>query len=389
MSGSTPKEEQQKAQAVAEEVNFQAIAEYTYDWESWFGTDGVPRWINPAVERITGYQVHECLKMHEYPLPMVHEEDKELVAGHMRSAMDEELDFDIEFRLECKNGAVRWASLSYQPVYDDSESLIGARWSVRDINAQKKNEQKVKLAMTQAELANRAKTELVTNMSHELRTPLNAIIGFSESIRQETFGPLNNDKYLEYINCIHASGEHLLELINDILDVAAIEAGKLELNLEEVNISFLIEACLRLMRPRAETAGILISNEIDPGMPAINVDERRIKQVFLNILSNAVKFTENGGEVHIGAWLDEADDMVINVADTGIGMDEEGITKSLMYFGQADSQLARKYEGTGLGLPLSKNLVEMHGGQLELKSQKGKGTSVTVRIPASRVQPAK
>ncbi|MBL6932567.1 MAG: PAS domain-containing protein [Rhodospirillales bacterium] len=385
MGRSQPEAVPKKGKFSTENVNFQAIAEYTYDWESWFGTDGILRWVNSAVERITGYQVHECMSMHEYPLPMVHQDDKGLVAKHIENAMAEELDFDIEFRLKCKNGIIRWASLSYQPVYDEVETLIGTRWSVRDINVQKQNEQKVKMAMTQAELANRAKTELVTNMSHELRTPLNAIIGFSEAVKEETFGAINNEKYLEYINCIHASGEHLLELINDILDVAAIEAGKLELNIEEVNIGYLMEACLRLVRPRADEAGVQIHNEIGLGMPLLKVDERRVKQIFLNILSNAVKFTDRGGEVNIGVWLDEKNDMVINVADTGIGMDEEGLAKSMIFFGQADSHLARKYEGTGLGLPLSKNLVDIHGGQLKIKSQKGLGTSVKICFPASRV----
>lgn len=384
MSAPKPRLATNTPETVPQEVDFQAIAEYTVDWETWFGRDGKPRWINPAVERITGYQVQECLKMPDYPIPIVHENDQELVRGHLENALNEKLDLDIEFRLKCKSDAICWASLSYQPVYDRDETLIGTRWSVRDINSKKKDENRVKMAKTEAELANRAKTELVTNMSHELRTPLNAIIGFSQAMKQETFGDLN-EKYLDYISCIQASGEHLLELINDILDVAAIEAGKMELHYSEVNIGMLMEASLRLIRPRAEEAGVQISNEIGMDMPLFMVDERRIKQVFLNILSNAVKFTEANGEVHISAWYQEDTGLEINIADTGIGMDEEGMEKAMSIFGQADSQLARKYEGTGLGLPLSRNLVEMHKGALELKSQKGVGTFVTVRLPTSKV----
>ena len=222
-------------------------------------------------------------------------------------------------------------------------------------------------------------------MSHELRTPLNAIIGFSGTIKEETFGTLDNEKYREYINDIHQSGEHLLELIDDILDVSAIEADAIKLQDETVSLSAIVDTSVRLIRPRAEDGHVTISQSIDSEIPMIIVDQRRMKQILLNLLSNAVKFTPEGGKVSLSARLNEQGSLSIAIADTGIGMDEDHLKIALSTFGQVDSGLDRKHEGTGLGLPLTKGLVNLHGGKLDVESEVGNGTQVTVTLPKERI----
>ncbi len=239
-------------------------------------------------------------------------------------------------------------------------------------------------ARNQAETANRAKSEFLANMSHELRTPLNAIIGFSEMVRNEVFGPLGSSKYHEYVRDIHISGEHLLTLINDILDLSKIEAGKAELHEEAVDVSKAAESCLLLVKERAETTQVILKPDIADGLPPLHADERKLKQILINLLSNAIKFTPVGGEVSLKIWICPDTGYVFQIADTGIGIAREDIPKALMPFRQIDSDLNRKFEGTGLGLSLTKMLAEAHGGSLELQSEAGIGTTVTVRFPAER-----
>lgn len=236
-----------------------------------------------------------------------------------------------------------------------------------------------------AEQASRAKSEFLSNMSHELRTPLNAIIGFSEIIREQTFGPVGSSKYREYASDIFVSGQHLLELINEILDFAKIEAGKEELRIEVVRLHEAVDSVLHMVHERAERAGLVVTADVPSDLPPLQADNRKIRQVLLNLLSNAIKFTERGGRISITAWCSANAGFVVQVADTGIGIALEDIPKALGVFGQIDSAFNRRHEGTGLGLPLSKALVEMHGGSLDLQSQPGVGTTVTIRLPAERI----
>ncbi len=241
------------------------------------------------------------------------------------------------------------------------------------------------IARDEANLANRAKSEFLTNMSHELRTPLNAIIGFSDMIRTETFGPIGVTKYAQYIDDIKGSGEHLLKLINDILDLSKIEAGKIDLHEESVTVHESIKSCLALVRERARDANVTIESDVASNQPPLYVDARMFKQIMINLLSNAVKFTPAGGQIKIRAWCRTDEGFVVQVADTGIGISRENICRAMIPFQQIDGKLDRKYEGTGLGLPLTKSLVELHGGILDIKSELGAGTTVTVHFPPERV----
>jgi signal transduction histidine kinase len=237
-------------------------------------------------------------------------------------------------------------------------------------------------AKEMAEKSNRLKSEFLANMSHELRTPLNAILGFSEMISGEVLGP-GLPRYRDYAGDIHGAGKHLLSLINDILDLSKAEAGKLELHVEPIDLAALIQESARLIQGRATEQKLRISLDI-AALPPLLADRLRVKQILLNLLSNAVKFTPEGGVVSVEAAHDMAGDVAVCVRDTGIGIAPEMIPLAFEPFRQIDSALSRKYEGTGLGLPLVKQLIELHEGKVRLESILGKGTSVFITFPAMR-----
>ena len=254
-----------------------------------------------------------------------------------------------------------------------------------EISHRKRVEGELRSAKDQAEVANRTKSEFLTMVSHELRTPLNAVIGFSEMMVYEIFGPHGDTKYKEYGADIRKSGLHLLSLINNILDLSKVEANKFELNEEIVDIAEIIEEALVLLRDKAEHEGIAIETRIADSFPLINGDARSLKQIFINLLSNAVKFTGSGGHIAVDVKIDYKGRPVASVTDDGIGIAKDDQARIFQPFCQADSSLAREYEGTGLGLPLTKSLVELHGGELKLASTVGEGTTVKVVLPKERV----
>jgi signal transduction histidine kinase len=233
----------------------------------------------------------------------------------------------------------------------------------------------------QVELANHHKSEFLANMSHELRTPLNAIIGFSEVLLERMFGEMN-EKQEDYLKDIHSSGQHLLSLINDILDLAKVEAGRMELNLSTFNLPAAIDNSLTLIRERAMRHGIGLSADVDPQLGELTADERKLKQILLNLLSNAVKFTPKGGRILVGARL-TGSTVEITVSDTGIGIAAEDQAAVFEEFRQVGTDYTRKAEGTGLGLALTKKLVELQGGKMRLESQLGKGSTFFFTLPLS------
>lgn len=240
-----------------------------------------------------------------------------------------------------------------------------------------------KAAMVQVmAMSNRLKSEFMAHMSHELRTPLNAVIGFSEIIEKQMFGPVGHAAYVDYAGDIHRAGQHLLKLVNEVLDMSKIEAGKLELQEDTVDVSDLVEACVRLVQRQADKARVAILVAAEPAI-AMRADEMRLRQVVINLVSNAVKFTPEGGRVTVTAGTEDGG-CTIRVADTGIGMSPEDIEKAVQPFAQVESHLTRRYEGTGLGLPIARKLVELHGGELRIESAPGRGTTVTVILPPSR-----
>jgi signal transduction histidine kinase len=256
--------------------------------------------------------------------------------------------------------------------------------SIRDITAYRRAEHQAMAARDQAEVANRAKSEFLANMSHELRTPLNAILGFSEVMMSEMFGPLGHGHYRQYAGDIHESGQHLLSLINDILDLSKIEAGRLSLMEEEVDPVEIAKAVLRLVAGRAENAGLQVEFSADGDIARYRLDPRAMKQVLLNLISNAIKFTPAGGQIAVRLSVTTAYELAYQISDTGIGIAAGDIQRVMAPFGQVDSHLSRKHPGTGLGLPISHALTMMHGGALRLDSQPGVGTIVTVILPPLR-----
>jgi signal transduction histidine kinase len=233
----------------------------------------------------------------------------------------------------------------------------------------------------QLETANRHKSEFLANMSHELRTPLNAVIGFSEVLQEKMFGELN-EKQLDYVNDIHTSGRHLLSLINDILDLSKIEAGRMELESSAFHLPAMLETALTLVRERASRSGIALALDVDPGIGEVQGDERKLKQVTVNLLSNAVKFTPQGGSVRLAA-KPNGTAIEVSVADTGVGIAPEDQALVFEEFRQVGGDKARKAEGTGLGLALAKKFVELHGGTLRLESAVGRGSTFTFTLPLS------
>ncbi len=243
----------------------------------------------------------------------------------------------------------------------------------------------IQRAQMEAEQSSKSKAQFLAAVSHELRTPLNAIIGFSQIIAEGTFGPNDFERYRGYAADIQNSGEHLLEIINDILDISKIESGKLVLHEEFLDIEPLVDVTLRLVRQRALENQVALAVQVGGPPFRLRGDKRLLRQLLLNLVANAVKFTPPTGKVTVSAHRTPDGGLSVVVEDTGIGIASEDIPKAMMPFGQVDSRLGRKYEGTGLGLPLAKAMAEAHGGTLKLESQLGVGTTVTVRLPAERL----
>jgi PAS domain S-box-containing protein len=255
----------------------------------------------------------------------------------------------------------------------------------RDATLKRQVDNDLRHAKEEAEKANRAKSEFLANMSHELRTPLNAIIGFSEMLKSQIFGPVGGERYRGYVDDILRSGRHLLKIINDILDMSKVEAGKMALHEETVDLASVILACIRLLTTRANDQQIELIFDGETDLPPVWGDALRIKQALLNVMTNAVKFSCRSGRVTVSGSVNSTGELQVIVQDTGIGMTEEGLRLALEPFTQVDNALTRRFEGTGLGLPLTNELIKLHDGRVEIDSRIGAGTTVRLILPAHRV----
>jgi PAS domain S-box-containing protein len=291
---------------------------------------------------------------------------------------------DFAYKRKIGDDPERMISVGGNPFFDEAGRFLGYRGTARDITEKVLAEQAVHEAKAAAEAANLAKSQFLANMSHELRTPLNAILGFSEVLEDGIAGPLQS-RQAEYIGLIRQSGEHLLQLINEILDLARIDAGKLDLHEEVLEPSRLIESAIAVVKDRAAAGLLKLAVDIEEDMPPLTADRTRLTEILLNLLSNAIKFTELGGAINVLVRHTEEGGVAFIIRDNGCGMTEAEIEMALERFGQVDGGLARRQEGSGLGLPLARGLAELHGGSLVLQSEKGRGTIATVVLPPSRV----
>jgi PAS domain S-box-containing protein len=338
------------------------------------------------IYRVFGLQPQEFGATYPAFLDRVHPDDRAMVEEAVRRALVYDEPYSIDHRIVRPDGTVRVVHEQAEITRDSQGTPVRMIGTVQDITERKQFEAALQAAKEQAEAANRAKSQFLAHMSHELRTPLNAIIGFSEVIASERFGPVAAHRYAEYGRDIYDSGRLLLGIIDNILDLSRIEAGRIALDETEVDLAHAIATCLRLVRERAELAGIRLEADVPEDL-RVRADERICKQVVLNLLSNAVKFTPAGGVVRIAAGRDPEGAIRVAVTDTGVGMTVEDVERAREPFVQLDASLTRRHGGVGLGLALTDSFVRLHGGELNIASAPGRGTAVTVRFPPERAMP--
>jgi PAS domain S-box-containing protein len=342
-------------------------------------------YIAPRLRNVLGYREGELggdidawrLRVH----PADRTELQEALDAHLLGRTEE---IDIEHRMSHRKGGTRWFRFRARASRGASGEAVRVAGTCTDVTAQKRIELELRAATEAAQLANRAKTDFLAHLSHELRTPLNAIIGFSEAIKDGYLGPVTVEKSREYASDVHTASIHLLDLINDVLDLSKVEAGEVRLNDETIILGEAIHSAIRLVEGRAATGRLQLNVEIPDQIARLRADPRLVRQVLLNLLTNAVKFTDAGGTITTRARQRDDGGITMEVADTGVGIADEDIEGALTPFTQVGEGVADREEGTGLGLPLAKSLVELHGGTLELHSAMGTGTVVMINFPASR-----
>ncbi|MEN6542426.1 PAS domain S-box protein [Parvibaculum sp.] len=317
---------------------------------------------------------------------LVHPDDRLLVTARFRKAFEAGECCGFGHRILLNDGTLRHVHLEMEIERDELGIVIGTTGTVQDVTSLRQIEVELKNAKEEAEAANRAKSEFLANVSHELRTPLNAILGFSEIMSSDILGALDVDRYREYARDIHRSGEHLLEVVNDVLDLARIEAGRTILHEAPFDPEEMARDCAHMMEERAAAAGLRVEIEAMQALPQLYGDERLCKQVLINLLSNAIKFTPTGGFVRVGLTVLPSKEFSLSVADSGIGIAADDLPKLMKPFVQIESHLSRRFQGTGLGLSLCNEFMRLHGGTLSIESKLGRGTVVTARFPGIRVR---
>ena len=311
---------------------------------------------------------------------LLHKRDLGRMMQAFQRAIIEQNDYDLDFRVVRTDGSIRYVRCEGRCELDHDGDAIALYGVMQDVTAQTEHEMALRDAKESAEQAYAAKSRFLANMSHELRTPLNAIIGFSDMIERQMLGPLGSEKYVDYATSIKDSGEHLLDLITDILDMSKIEAGKYDLDLEKIQLGKVITTAVRMIESRAVDGVLTLDNKIDTDEPVIVADRRAVMQILLNILSNAVKFTEPGGTISVSC--DSFENHVnIKISDTGIGIPANKVNAVMRPFEQVLTAFTRNHEGSGLGLAITKELAELHGGMLNIESTVGQGTIVSLRLP--------
>ncbi len=366
------------------EQRFRDFADTASDW--YWETDQEHRFAKHSVytaERsVTAFR---WLGKRRWDVALDYETEREKWRVHIEALERREPFRDLVYKIARANGAIVYLSVSGKPVYGADGRFKGYRGSGRDVTAAVLAAEHLSRAKRDAEAANAAKSQFLANMSHEFRTPLNAILGFSEVIANEMLGTAGVARYHEYAEDINKSGQHLLKLVEDILDMSKIEAGKFQLREEVIDVTPTIHSCLPLVRRRAEEARVAVVTHLPDDLPAIRADETRLQQILLNLLTNAVKFTPANGRVTVTATFTAERELAITVSDTGVGMTEEDIARALVPFEQVENGFRRGREGAGLGLPLAKRLVELHGGRMDIVSRPGRGTAITVSFPSERL----
>ncbi len=339
-------------------------------------------WVNDAFCHQFGYTFTEVVGQNPRILssglmtPSVYKELWEtILGGHIWTG---------EFVNRCKDGKLLIVNQTISPIIDAEGHVTHFVGIHDDITQRKEAENELREAKILAETANTVKTQFLANMSHELRTPLNAVLGFIDMMRLETFGPLGHDKYREYTDDVHTSASHLLTLISDILDVSKIEAGKMDMSEDCIDLNELALSCTKLMMPRADDQRVSLTLHIESGLPGLLADEVRIKQIVLNLLTNAIKFTPAEGQIRLVIEMGSHGGILIRCEDTGIGIAPEDIRKVLEPFGQAGETNTLTREGVGLGLYLVKSITEMHNGRVDVTSEIGTGTNVSIILPTER-----
>ncbi len=362
---------------------YQMIAEHAYDMFARHTPDGVLTFVSPAVRKVMGAEPEDVVGQNI--IDLMHRDDQPGAREKLDALNTGADSVRIAFRLPNLSGEFLWLESTVHPINDErTGDMIEAIAITRDISERKEYEQQLLDAREKAETANRTKSTFLANMSHELRTPLNAVIGFSEILKRKMYGPLGDEVYDEYANLIHESGTHLLDLINDILDMSKVEAGKMEIAPEPLDVVELVETCMRFVEARSDAKNQQVQlNILTPNQANIGYgDMRATKQILINLLSNAVKFTGEGGLINVEVQT-LADALEISVSDNGVGIDPADIPRLLKPFEQIADKSSEAEEGSGLGLALTKSFAELQGGTFHLESQKGIGTRAIVTLPVA------